>query len=202
MVATNRRALTLSDFERMNLPREFWKSQVKHVPEAVRETVRRYLLRIDEMAEKGIGLFLTGNAGVGKTSIAALVAKEARARGYTVYFVGVWELREGLRSRAQFDDTSSILDRCREVDFLVLDGLRPEDSKEMYINERVLAELISFRKSRREVTVVTTKMLPASVRSDMPDLYEATLGGLVSLNVLGENKKAAKHKEIASKVLG
>jgi len=202
MEASARRALSPPDFERMNLPREFWRAKVHGVQDKLRPTVERYLLRIREMREKGIGLLIHGEAGVGKTSIAALVAKEGRARGYTALFIGVWELRESMRSRLMFEEGTSIQDRCREVDVLVLDALSEADAKETWVNEKFLEELVNYRRSYHRPTIITTRMPPTELKTIMPGLFEATLGALVSLAVVGENLKFRRHDELVQEVFG
>jgi DNA replication protein DnaC len=202
MEASARRALSPPDFERMNLPREFWRAKVSGVQEGVRHTVERYLLRIREMREKGIGLLIHGDSGVGKTSIAALVAKEGRARGFTVLFTGVWELREMMRSRVMFEEGTSIQDRCREVDILVLDALGPEDAAEPWVNEKFLADLVNYRRSYRKVTIITSRLPMDVLKSAMPSLLDAVIGALVPLKVVGENLKFRRHDELVREVLG
>jgi len=202
MEAGARRALHPPDFERMNLPREFWRSKVHGVSGDIRPPVERYLLRIREMTDKGIGLLIHGEAGTGKTSIAALVAKEGRARGYPVFFVGVWELREAMRSRVMFEEGVSIQDRCRDVDILVLDALCAEDAKESWVNEKFLADMISYRSSYCKVTLITTRLAPKTLKAMMPSLFDATVGSLVLLHVLGENQKLRQHDELLREVYG
>jgi len=202
MEASARRALSPPDFERMNLPREFWRAKVGGVQEKLRPTVERYLLRIREMREKGIGLLIHGGSGVGKTSIAALVAKEGRARGYTVLFVGIWELREMMRSRIMFEEGTSIQDRCREVDILVLDSLGLDDATDTWVNERFLEELVNFRRSYRRPTIITSRLSPDDLKVPMRRLFDATLGALVPLHVKGENLKFQRHNELIREVLG
>lgn len=202
MVASARRALSPPDFERMNLPREFWRAKVHGVPTGIQPTVERYLLRIREMTEKGIGLYIHGASGVGKTSVAALVAKEGRSRGYSVLFVGVWELRELMRSRVMFEDNTSIQQRCREVDILVLDALSPEDAKEMWVNEKFLTDLVSYRRSHKKVTIITSKIDPKVLKSDMRGLFNATTGSLVLMPVTGENQTLHRHEEFIREVYG
>ena len=95
-----RTELTKQILERMNLPPEFWRSKVTDIEdEETRKVVSRYLKKIDEMVSEGIGLLLYGVPGVGKTIIAALIAKEARTWKHTVFFTMIWELRECVRSR-------------------------------------------------------------------------------------------------------
>lgn len=197
-----RRPNTRSDFERMNLPRDYWTVKVQGVPESVREMVRRYLVNTDTMVSRGAGMILSGRAGVGKTGIAALVAKEARSRGYTVYFTSVWELRECVRSKVMFDEGTSILDRCREVDVLVLDGLRPEDQKDYTFGGRSIEELLVGRGARKQVSILTTRMDVKDMLESFGGLLEAVQGCMVSVPVEGPDLRQAQNEELMRVVLG
>jgi DNA replication protein DnaC len=201
-VARLRRSLSPSDFARMNIPEEFWKVRIQGVPESIRGNIERYMVRFDDLRDKGVGIFLTGPVGVGKTAIASLVLKEARSRGYTAYFTGVWELREAVKAKVSFDDSSSILDRCRDVDVLVLDNLREEDDKEYVVNVRSLEDIIAYRKSKKRPTIITTRIPIADVRSKFPALFDATVGALVPVAVVGENQRVKEHQALIKELSG
>lgn len=201
-VAIARRPLTEADFARMHLPEEYWRSKIQEVAESVREPVQNYLVSMHKMAERGAGLIVGGGSGVGKTGIAALVAKEARSRGFTVFFTTIWELREYVRSRIMFDDSTSVLDRCREVDVLVLDNLRAEDATEMMVNAKTLEDLLASRGSRRKISILTTRMSLGDLRAKMPGLMDVTQGLMVYMPVIGVNKRVQQHQELDRAVFG
>jgi DNA replication protein DnaC len=201
-VTTLRRPLVPADFERMNLSREFWTLKVQGVPESVREVVTRYLVHTDQMIERGAGMLLSGPAGVGKSGAAALVCKEARSRGYTTFFIGIWELRESMRAKIMFDGDVSMLDRCREVDVLVLDGLRPEDSGERFFGARDIEELVVTRGVRKKVTVVTTRLNAPDIGRHFPGFLEAAQGCLVYVPMSGLDLRQSRSEELRRAVLG
>jgi len=187
----------------MNLPEEFWRVKIQSVAESVRGTVFNYLSNTDKMLERGAGFLLTGDAGVGKTAIAALICKEVRATGNTAYFTSVWELREGTRSKLLFDGEMSLLDRCLNVDVLVLDNLCAEDAKENYnLPPRSIIELLSLRGSRKRASILTTQLDIAGLRQHFPGLLEAVQGYMVCLGVKGGNFREEKHRELLAIVAG
>lgn len=198
VVTDGRRSLDRDDFVRMNLPEEFWSAKILKVPEAVRELVTKYLFRIQEMQDRGRGLLLHGGIGVGKTGVAACVAKHARSLGKTVFFTTIWELREAARSKVMFEDNTSVLDRCRTVDVLVLDGLREEDGKERYVSAREIEELIMVRGSRKKVTVVTTRLAPDLFDKNFPGLRDAAEAYLAELDIKGPNQRQQQLDELDS----
>lgn len=197
-----RRKLGPPDFVRMNLPEDYWTAKVQGVSEKVRPAVVRYLRQIDRLVPDGVGLFVHGEPGVGKTGIAALVCKETRAAGYTVYFTSVWELRELIRARVAFDDDTSMLRRCQDVDVLVLDGLQTEDANDRVFGKREIAELIAHRARARKVTVVTTQLGAAELRGSMKPVLDAAQGSMVHLTVEGPNLRRARQDELRKVVFG
>lgn len=198
-----RRKLVKWDLERMNLPEEYWTVKVNGVAESVRSTVARYLTNIDDMMARGAGLLIMGPRGVGKTAIAGIIAKEARSRGYTVFYTRIWELREMLRSRIWFDDEGSISDRTREVAVLVLDDLREEDTTERFFPLSEIQELIRHRNSRHKITIVTTRLGVVKFRSQVLESFMAAIQGvLVVVQVAGPNFYERKQNELERAVFG
>jgi DNA replication protein DnaC len=196
-----RRPLTRDDLVRMNLPDGFWRAKIQGVPESVRAVIERYMRRIDEMIARPAGILLHGGAGVGKTGIAAVIAKEARARGFTVYFVPVWELREAFRNRVQFDPDTLVIDRCRDVDLLVLDGLRDADAKAPMFGARELEDLVGSRGARRHPTIITTQLAPGDMREPFGGLLQAALATIVPLDVRGPNRREEEHARLRNDVM-
>jgi DNA replication protein DnaC len=197
-----RRTLTRSDLERMNLPRECWEAKVQFVSESVSDVVRRYLINVDDMVERGAGLFITGGPGVGKSSIASLACKESRARGYTAYFTPVWELRECVKARVLFEETTSVLDRCKQVHVLVLDDLSLDDAKDYSFGARRIEELLSFRGSQRLVSIVTTRLSQKELRQSFGSLLSSTQGCMVFLPVIGPDRRQEQNEELSRAVFG
>jgi len=151
--------LKRSDLVRMNIPEDYWKSKVGDIEdEEIRRVITRYLRKIKDMVQDHIGLLLYGQPGGGKTTVATLVAKEARTWKFTAFFSMVWELRECIRSRIPFDEHTSIMDRCREVDVLVLDGISHEDIDDKLFGMQTIEKLVIYRGQRRRITVLTTRL--------------------------------------------
>ena len=183
-----RRKLGRVDLERMNLPEDLWLAKVE-----------TYLRNVDEAMANGAGLVVHGSKGVGKTAIASLIAKEARSRGYTALFVRLWELREMIRSRMQYDDDSSMAQRAREVEVLVLDDLRQEDAGEKFFTLSEINELVRYRASRRLVTIITTR-LDKGVLTGPP--MNSLLDVLLLFKVSGPNLHDSRKRALKEAVLG
>jgi DNA replication protein DnaC len=110
---------------RANIPLKYWDREIPDVVDGVvNEKLQAYAKKLDQAVLNGIGLYLFGTQGTGKTLAACLVLKEAIRKGYRVYFTMLTEVLEKYcdgrydkEARAAF--TRSIL----EADFLVVDDI-------------------------------------------------------------------------------
>ena len=126
------------------------RNPVRNLPPEVLRPLRRYLRDLEDNLAAGRGLWLGGDLGTGKTSAAALIAKEASARGHTVAFHTAPELLA--RIRETFNDDSEhtyaeLFEQLRSLDLLVIDDMgtqqtRPWVLEQLYVivNDRYLDE--------------------------------------------------------------
>lgn len=193
------------DLERMNIPSEFWHAKATDIAdEDLRLKVARCLVSIRKVVENNKGLLLYGPPASGKTRIAAMIAKAARSWKYSVFYTMIWELRECVRSRIPFDEQTSIMDRCREVDVLVLDGLAEEDLDEKLVNLRSIEQLIVYRGQHKRITILVTRFSREELRGTQPKLEMFVLGTspyLHPMKVEGAVKKNRKREDILKSIL-
>lgn len=101
-------------------------------PDALRE-VRRHCEEIGLRLDAGRGLWLLGEAGTGKTTLAMLIARHAMELHRTTAIYSTVRLLEEIRATFDRDAEHSayeLIDRLIEVDLLILDDLavvRPTD---------------------------------------------------------------------------
>ena len=197
-----RRKLDREDFERMNLPSAYWKVKVHGAPQSVREPILRYLKGIDRFLADGVGLLVVGNPGVGKTALAALCAKEARSRGYTVLFTTVWEMREAIRARVPFETDETLLQRAQKVDLLILDDLRVDDVKQGWFGRSEIEAIVAARAAGQKATIITSQMGYVDLRRDLPALMDSAQGCMVTMAVSGPNLRESRREELKKAIFG
>lgn len=200
------RKLVKEDLIKMNLPEEFWRTKLDPVPatettparpgvdKSVRIEVESYLLNINARLVDGIGLILCGGIGSGKTAIASLIAREASAWCHSVLFVHVDELRDLVASHTYWNDQTTVLERARRVDFLILDGVRGDIKEDKVFGHIELESLLSGRAAHKRPTIVTTRLNFSKFGAAFPILHEATKGSLVFMAVEGPNLRDEQQK--------
>lgn len=153
-----RTKLSRAHLERMALPRRFWNVSYDDVPDSLKGTLGNFLRDIDEMLDGGEGLLLWGPNGVGKTSAAVLIALEVCRRGGTVFFTTSESIRVSSIEATAFDYDQTLMDRARDVEFLVIDDLGKEHRGESGYAERLIENLVRVRSAARRSTIVTTNL--------------------------------------------
>lgn len=125
------------------------------------DQVREYIAELDDQLGAGRGLWLYGETGTGKTTLAMLVAKAALAEGRTVAVYGLPELLARIRrtydADKEADSYTAFFDRLVSVELLYLDDLGAEKRTE-WVLEQLYA--IVNRRYESERSVIVTTNLP------------------------------------------
>lgn len=173
----NRRHLTIPDFVRMALPERYWETTWKRVFDFEgKALIEAYLRKLSTHSlPEGLGLFLWGPPSTGKTSIAAIVAKEVARRGGTALFQNTSEYME-LRGM-EYDEEESLEHRAKKVDLMVLDEV---DFRLMtIIDRREIGELIRVRLDHRKSTILTTNDPGANLETICGKEFVAMVKGTI-----------------------
>jgi DNA replication protein DnaC len=127
-------------------------------PEQVR-TVRRYVQGIAANLDQGKGLWIQGDVGTGKTTLAMLVSKSALDAGRSVAIYSLPRLlnllRESMDSEAGMLD---FMDRLTAVDLLHLDDLGAENQTDWVLEQ--LYSIVNSRYEAERAIVATTNLMP------------------------------------------
>jgi DNA replication protein DnaC len=162
----------------MRLPKRYWNVDYKET-QSPRDVLKNYLLQIEDMKQEGLGLLLWGPNGTGKTSMAAIIAKEFRRRFSTVLFIEAASLKTIVTSRDSFDEESTYWQRAKEVDVLVLDDLGKGVQDGKGFGEQVIDELIRTRNANQLVTIITSNISPKGKKEALSEfLKPSTMASL------------------------
>jgi DNA replication protein DnaC len=135
------------------------------VPEIARSApdqmrlVKRYLQDIEGNLDRGRGLWLWGDVGTGKTTLAMLVSKTAIEAGRSVAIYSLPRLlnllRESMESEGGLLD---LLDRLSAVDLLHIDDLGAENRTDWVLEQ--LYSIVNARYEAQRAIVATTNLMP------------------------------------------
>ncbi len=159
-VVSRRRASSLSAV----VPKKFRavgfdSNPVALMPAPVVRAVRGYVRELEPNLDRGRGLWLFGDVGTGKTTLAMLVAKSALEAGRSVAIYSLPRLLNEIRRT--YDESSdgaylTLLDRLAEVDLLHVDDLGAERSSPWVLEQ--LYAIVNARYEAERSMVITTNL--------------------------------------------
>jgi len=129
--------------------------------------IRAYLDDLDENLATGRGVWLFGDPGTGKTTLAMLVSKAAIEHGHSVAIYSLPKLLARIRQTYDAepggDSYSTFFQRLTSVDLLHIDDLGAEKRSDWVLEQ--LYALINERYEAERAVIVTTNL-------DEPELKE------------------------------
>ncbi len=158
----------------------FDRPPVTEIEPIVVNAVRDWIDSMDRNLDEGHGLWLMGNTGTGKTTLAMLVSKEALKRGHSVAIFSLPKLLA--RIRATFDaqageeSYAEFFERLCDIDLLHIDDLGAEKQTEWVLEQ--LYALVNERYEREKPILVTTNLDQAELEDQ---IGERTVSRLVEI---------------------
>jgi DNA replication protein DnaC len=122
-------------------------------------SVRRYVTGIEANIDGGKGLWIQGDVGTGKTTLAMLVSKAALEAGRSVAIYSLPRLLNLLRESMDSPEGKvDFLDRLTAVDLLHLDDLGAENRTDWVLEQ--LYSIVNARYESERAIVATTNLMP------------------------------------------
>jgi DNA replication protein DnaC len=127
-------------------------------PEQIR-SVRRYVRAIEENLDSGRGLWIQGDVGTGKTTLAMLISKGALDAGRSVAIYSLPRLLNLLRESMDSQEGKlDFMDRLTAVDLLHIDDLGAEHQTDWVLEQ--LYSIVNARYEAERAIVATTNLMP------------------------------------------
>jgi DNA replication protein DnaC len=121
--------------------------------------VRRYVHEIEANLAQGKGVWIQGDVGTGKTSLAMLVSKAALDAGHSVAIYSLPRLLNLLRESMDSEGGMlEFLDRLSAVDLLHIDDLGAENRTDWVLEQ--LYSIVNARYEAERAIVATTNLMP------------------------------------------
>jgi DNA replication protein DnaC len=148
----------------------------RSAPEQV-QAVRRYVRDIEQNLDAGHGLWLMGDVGTGKTTLAMIVSKAALDAGRSVAIYSLPRLLNLIRGAIETEDGMvGFLERLAAVDLLHIDDLGVENTTEWVLEQ--LYSIVNTRYEDERAMIVTTNLMYEDL---VGQLGERTVSRLVAI---------------------
>lgn len=173
---------------------------------------KSYCKHADEMLKNGYGIYIYGDAGVGKTYLTACMGNELVRLNYRVYFTSFNEITRNLKKN--FDDNRAkedLLCLLENVSFLFLDDMGTENIKNDDSSawlQTTIYEIINRRYTAKKPIICTSnlkrselqKPIPGSNQSRTANYEERTVQRLIDMcpmcvELKGENMRLLHAKK-------
>jgi len=123
------------------------------------QLVRSYVRGIERNLDAGRGLWIVGDVGTGKTTLAMLVSKEALDAGRSVAIYSLPRLLNLLRESLESPGgLVALLDRLAAVDLLHVDDLGAENQTDWVLEQ--LYSIVNARYESERAIVTTSNLMP------------------------------------------
>jgi DNA replication protein DnaC len=144
----------------------FERPPVLGMPEPVIAAVRRYVHDISARLAEGRGLWLVGDVGTGKTTLAMIVSKAALDAGHSVAIYSLPRLLNLIRDEVGQDTGMlDLLDRLSSVDLLHIDDLGAQHTTPWRLEQ--LYSIVDARYQASRAIVATTNLMPDELARQM-----------------------------------
>jgi DNA replication protein DnaC len=168
----------------------FERPPVLGMPEAIVAEVRRYVRNLDARLSEGRGLWLTGDVGTGKTSLAMIVSKAAIDAGYSVAIYSLPRLLNLIRDEIGAENSLlALLDSLSSVDLLHIDDLGAQHTTPWRLEQ--LYSIVDARYQAGRAIVATTNLMPDQLAEQMGRRITTTVSE-------GDSGPASRERKVIS----
>ena len=145
--------------------------------------VETYILSLEDMKKKGLGLGFHGKIGTGKSMLGLIVLKEAIKRGYHAHSLTLDDIADLYWSRNKEEVNSQIQSCLERGSFLLLDDI-PHMMDGRYDRINLLGKVVKKRVEDKKVTLYTTKLSLKELEKVLGrDLFSVLKRGCIPIEI-------------------
>lgn len=168
---------------------------------AIYERCKKYTEVADQVLDRGIGIYLFGPSGVGKSHLTACMANKLMESYYTVLYTNFSEISKQIRRtfsrRGENDTEQAFIERLASIDFLFIDDFGTErlqkDEEDLWLQEKVF-DVINKRYNNNKPTIFTSNYSPADMikqRGLAPKTMDRIAEACETMELDGKSYRAA-----------
>jgi DNA replication protein DnaC len=144
----------------------FERPPVLGMPEPVVAAVRSYVRQLDKHLREGRGLWIVGDVGTGKTTLAMIVSSAAIQAGHPVAIYALPRLLNLIRDEVGSEGgLLDLLDRLCAVDLLHIDDLGAQHTTPWRLEQ--LYSVVDARYQSKRAIIATTNLMPHELSEQM-----------------------------------
>ncbi len=176
----------------------FDRPPVLGMPEPVVSAVRGYVRNLNARLEEGRGMWLAGDVGTGKTTLAMIVSSAALEAGHSVAIYSLPRLLNMIRDEVGAEGSLlDLLDRLSSVGLLHIDDLGAQHTTPWRLEQ--LYSIVNARYQAGRPIVATTNLMPAELAEQMAQRTMTTVSETGAGETLEERRVVS---DDASEVVG
>jgi DNA replication protein DnaC len=162
--------------------------------------VRGYVDDLDSQLAEGRGLWIWGDTGTGKTTLAMLISKAALEAGRTVAIYSLPKLLARIRrtydSEAGGDSYLSFFERLTSVDLLHIDDLGAEKRSDWVLEQ--LYALINERYETQRSMMITTNLEHEQLEEQIGPRTVSRLAQICEeVRIVGDDRRYGSYRSVA-----
>ena len=151
--------------------------------EAAFQTVKNWVLNMEENLKTGKGLILSGPTGCGKTHLAVAAARACIQNGHTAVFWSVADnLERMMPGHGEEWEYAVLMEKANRAQVLILDDLGVEKTSEW--TQKQLTVIIDRRYREKKPIIATTNCKADEMREHLGDRAFSRLIGMTSTEIL------------------
>lgn len=179
----------------MKLPRRFWAATLDKIQQPAAKKAIEAFLTDPAACDKGNGLAICGDYGLGKTSMAAILLKGIAQRRKWGLFVKAADIPGYLINDTPFDEEETYPQRMYSVDLLVIDDFRVMKNPDSFITESA-DRVLRARSDDLKSVIFTTNLVGLQLKDRVRSIYDILSGMALFVNLTGTSQRQNAQKEL------
>lgn len=178
--------ITKEMLELINFPMKYLDATLDGVCEDVQKPVLSYLENARELLSMGVGLYIWGSLGSGKTATACLIQRSLLRAGIFSFFIHATDVSKYIIEKTPFQD-STFYEQMLSVPLLVIDELQDAQTTKVYGPhvEKLCRDRILNNKS----VIITSNMSLIRFEKSWPSLYSVCLENLYPILIKTKDRR-------------